>query len=220
MLRSFSPFIPGTRLFLLALVTQCFFLACLPGLVRAQDARAHVEEIARAIDSADVEMFTELVDMDAILNNALDVFVQEVSRPENAKRVPPMLAMIVQQLKAGAPSPIKDLLLGEAKNFVLEGIASGAFAGRKPDLSKNPGMMAPLFAQASMGRKEIRDIGEPTRTSNGWIVPFVIYDHDNEYEYPVRALLEYKGTDLKMTGLENMRQLIYQIGEESAAVQD
>lgn len=220
MLHSFSVWLLELRPFLRALIVQALILAGMSGSAMAQDAREHIEEIARAIDAADVEMFTELVDMDAVLNNALDVFVQEVSRPENAKRLPPMLAMILPQLQAGGASPLKDLLLGEAKNFVLEGIASGAFAGRKPDLSKNSGLMAPLFAQASMGRKEIRDIGNPVKTSTGWLVPFVIYDHDNEYEYPIRALLEQKEGALKLTRLENMRQLIYQIGEESAAAQD
>lgn len=211
-----------------ALAIRLFFIALVLGLaltrmswpVMAMDPREHIEEIGRAIDSADAQIFAELVDMDALLNNALNVFVEEASRPENARRIPPMIALILPQLRLEGPSPVKDLLLGEAKNFVLAGISSGAFAGRRSNISGGSSMLAPLFAQASMGRKEIRDIGEPRRTATGWLVPFVIYDHDNGYEYPVRALLEYRGTDLKVTGLENMRQLIYQIGEESAASQD
>ncbi len=178
-----------------------------------------IMEIGEAIDNSDAQEFAQLVDMDEILNNAIDVFVAEASRPDNASRLPPMVALLVSQLATNAPSPVRDLLIGEAKNFVLTGISSGAFAGKKPDLSNSSGLLAPLFAQASMGRKEIRDIGAPTPVENGWIVPFVIYDHDNGNEYPIKGRVEDTGTDLKLTGIENMRQLIYQIGEESQRVQ-
>lgn len=186
----------------------------------ADEAAARVLEIGQAIDNADADAFSRLVDMDAVLNNALDVFVQEASKAENSKRLPPMLAIILPQLTAGKEqSPVRDLLLGEAKNFVLAGISSGAFAGQKPDLSHVEGLLVPLFANASMGRKEIRELGTPRQIENGWIVPFVIYDHDNEYEYPIRGRLQYGENGLRLTGVENMRQLIYQIGEESSVNQ-
>lgn len=219
MLHHFFKHDPTSKFIFIPLLSVCIMLA-LSGSLIAMDPQEHITEIGRAIDSGDVEIFTELVDIDAVLNNALDVFVKEASRPENAKHLPPMLALILPRLQVEGASPVKALLLGEAKNFVLSGIASGAFAGRKPDLSKNSGLLAPLFAQASMGRKEIRNIGKPSKIDTGWLIPFVIYDYDNENEYPVKAFLEYRGTDLKLTGVENMRQLIYQIGEESAASQD
>lgn len=189
-------------------------------LVKAVDqAKEHIIEIGEAIDRSDAESFSQLVDMDTILNNALDVFIQEASKPENASRLPPMVALLLSQITKGASSPVRDLLLGEAKNFVLTGISSGAFAGQKPNLSNAQGLFAPIFASASLGRKEIKNIGAPRQIENGWIVPFIIFDHDNEYEYPVQGRLERSGDNLKLTGLENMRQLIYQIGQESEAVQ-
>lgn len=216
MLCPFFHFKPGRLFFSFQIF--CLAMFTLTGQSLAEDPRGHIQEIGDAIDSADAESFVRLVDIDAILNNALEVFVEEATRPENASRLPPMLALIVQQLKGvKGPSPVRDLLLGEGKNFVLAGISSGAFAGRKPESSSSQGLLAPLFESASLGRKEIRNIGQPRQTAKGWLVPFVIYDHGNELEYPVKALLEQKDGDLKLTGLENMRQLIYQIGEESAA---
>ena len=216
MLNRFFPRALADRLFFILLALCLCAAASADPAQCMDDPREHVREIGRAIDAADVNSFTELVDMDALLNNAMDVFVKEASRPENAKRLPPMLALLLPGLTASGSSPVKDLLLGEAKNFVMAGIASGAFAGRKPDPAKAQGMLAPLFNQASMGRKEIRNIGKPVKNGNGWLVPFVIYDYGSENEYPIKALLERRGEDLKLTGLENMRLLIYQIGEESA----
>lgn len=216
--QSFSGLSGARRLLLLL---AAFSMLLLPGELFALDeATEHVLEIGRAIDGADADSFSQLVDVDAILENALDTFVQEATRPENATRLPPMLAMILPQLTSGkGKAPVRDLLLGEARNFVMDGIASGAFAGRKPDPARSSGLLAPLFASASMGRKEITDIGTPRKIENGWLVPFSIHDHDNGYDYPVKGRLEYRNDALILTGVDNMRQLIYQIGEESAASQ-
>lgn len=217
MSRVYKPFTPLIKVLASLLILCLLPFNALSLYAADNDAPAVIRSIGDAIDAADAEEFERLVDMEAILNSALDTFIQEASRPENASNLPPMLALLLPQLKAPkGQSPVRDLLLGEARNFVLLGISSGAFAGRKADFSNAPGMLAPLFASASMGRKEITEIGSPHPITNGWIVPFVLYDHDNGNEYPLKGRLEYEGEDLKLKGLENMRQLIYQIGEESA----
>lgn len=185
----------------------------------ADPARELVMEIGEAVNQSDAEGFASLVDLDAILGAALDAFVKEASKPENASLMPPMIAMILPSLAGQASSPARELLLSEAKSFALSGISSGAFAGRKPDLSRSSGLMAPLFAQASLGRKEIKNIGQPEAAGGGWIVPFVIYDHDNGNEYPVKGRVERSGGGLKLTGVENLPQLIQLIGAEAGASQ-
>lgn len=47
-------------------------------------ARACVVEAGGAVDNADAACFEQLVDMDAILNEAVDLFMKEAAKPENS----------------------------------------------------------------------------------------------------------------------------------------
>ena len=57
-------------------------------------ARACVVEAGGAVDNADAACFEQLVDMDAILNEAVDLFMKEAAKPENSSLLPPMLALM------------------------------------------------------------------------------------------------------------------------------
>lgn len=205
------------------IVFACLFsLFCVAGqsgvLAAEPDPAAHIAAIDQAVADADSESFKKMVDLDAILADALNTFVAEASRPENARRLPPMLAMLVAQLSGkSVPAPLKELLLGEARNFVLTGIASGAFAGRKADLSGATGLSAPFFANASLGRKSVVHIGSPRQAGDAWLVPFTVHDEDNGQDYELVGRVVSGANGLLLSGIDNMRQLIYQIGEESAA---
>lgn len=205
----------GGRFVLLA---SCLFFLLTAGLSQAADDPGElVLEIGEAIDNSDAASFARLVDMDAAIGSAIDAFAKDASRPENAARIPPALALLLSQLLSGGSQPVRDMLIGEFKNFVLTGVSSGAFAGRMPDKTKFKGALAPLFANASLGRKEIKDIGAPRPDGSGWIVPFVVRDHGNGNEYRVQGRVEPANEGLKLTGVENMLQLIRQISEESEA---
>lgn len=205
----------GGRLVLLA--SCLIFLLTAGSSAAAEDPRELVLEIGEAVDNSDAAGFARLVDMDAVLNSAIDAFVKDASKPENAARVPPAVALLLSRLLSGGSQGARGMLIGEIKNFVLAGVSSGAFAGRKPDKKNFKGALAPLFADASLGRKEIKDIGTPRPSGSGWIVPFVTRDHGNGNEYRVQARVEPASEGLKLTGVENMLQLIRQIGEESEA---
>lgn len=57
--------------------------------------------------------------------------------------------------------------------------------GRKPTGQAAQGLLDPLFADASTGRKEIREIGQARRDGRGWLVPFVVHDAGNGEDYSV-----------------------------------
>lgn len=208
---------PGCRLVLPA---SCLFFLLSAGLAAAaSDPRELILEIREAIDSSDAASFSRLADMDALLGSAIDVFAEDASKPENAARVPPAVALLLPRLLSGGSPRVRDMLLGEIKSFVLAGVSSGAFAGGKPDKTKFKGAIAPLFANASLGRKEIKDIGAPRPAGSGWIVPFTVRDHGNGNEYRVQGRVEPGRDGLKLTGVDNTLQLIRQIREESEAAQ-
>ena len=86
----------------------------------------------------------------------------------------PMVALLFTQA-ASKEGNVRSLLLNETRAFVLNGISSGAFAGRKPSGNTAQGLLAPLFADASTGRKEIKNVGQARRDGDGWLVPFVVH---------------------------------------------
>lgn len=182
-------------------------------------ARACVVEAGGAVDNADAACFEQLVDMDAILNEAVDLFMKEAAKPENSSLLPPMLALMFSGAAMAEDNGlgVRKLLVSEARAFVHNGIASGAFAGKSVQDYRTEGWVAPLFESVSMGRKEIRNVGTPVRQGKDWIVPFVLRDHGNGNSYAVRARVSDAGGSPRVVAVENLRQLFVILGKEAQA---
>ena len=154
----------------------CLLLAGIFALAdasRAADPRQCPADIAQAIEAGDAAAFERLVDVDAILNEALTLFLAEMRKPEVANQLPPVLALMFAQAGSGGEggANIRNLLFTETRAFVLNGVSSGAFAGRTPTGQDARGILAPLFAGASTGRKEIRRIGHADPDGGGLARP-------------------------------------------------
>lgn len=197
-------------------------LFCWPMPVLAATATSPSQTVANigaAIDNADIEAFERLVDVDAMLNDSLNVFLREMRKPENSSRMSPMLAIMFSQAGAGGPGgeKLRQLLKEEGKAFVHNGINSGAFAGKKLASSRQAGILAPLFADASIGRKEITYIEQPKKDGEAWLVPFTVRDYGNDQDYRLVGRLSPTVNGWRLTSLQNLDQIFRQILEESQA---
>ena len=115
---------------------------------------------------------------------------------------------------------MRALLLNESRAFIVNGISSGAFAGRKVEGRAAQGVLAPLFADASIGRKEIRQVGEARAKNGDWLVPFTVYDHGNGESYRVNGRVNFDGGSTgRLVAVENLEALMGQVAEESRSVQ-
>ena len=174
-------------------------------------------ETARAIDNADAAAFERQVDVDAILEQAMGLVMQVMAQPETADRMPPLLALVFSQAAGDGGAAVRNLLKGEARAFILNGVASGAFAGRRPSAGAGGGLLAPLFADASQGRKEIREAGAPVRDGEGWLMPFVVHDAGNGQDYAVTGRFSPTETGCRLTSVENLGELFERVRRESMA---
>ena len=168
--------------------------------------------IGQAIAKADATSFERLVDVDVIIVQAIDLFLTEMRKPDVSRKMPPMLALLFASNQGSA---IRSLLLTESKNFVLAGVSSGAFAGRPSQGKTAQGLLAPLFADASKGRKEIRNIGQPLKSSDGWLVPFEVHDFGNGLDYPVLGRIVHKEGQWRLASIENMADIFSRIQAEA-----
>lgn len=202
----------------LAWLAPCLGASAAPADAGAEQARLCIAQAGKAIDAADVAAFERLVDLDAILDETLGLFLRETQKPEVARQLPPMLAMLFSQA-AGQDSGginVRSLLFSEVRAFVINGVASGAFAGRKPTGQAAQGLLAPLFADASTGRKEILEIGQARRDGQGWLVPFVVHDAGNGETYSVLGRVSPVDNGYRLTAVENLEELLRRITAESA----
>lgn len=191
-----------------------WLLMCLPLFAAAGQPDQCLNSISAAIDAGDSATFERLVDVDAILSQALDVFLSEASRQENARQLPPMLTLMLSQ--AASQPDLRNLLLREARSFIIDGVASGAFAGKKLPGATQQGLLAPLFAHASIGRKEVRGVGKPVDDGeNGWRLPFSVHDYGNGNDYAVIGHFTAVYNGARLTGIENLEQLFSQILREA-----
>lgn len=192
---------------------------CLAGNARAAtEPAATLDAINRAIDQSDTQTFQKLVDVDGILEESLNIFLRELKKPEISEKLPPLLTLMFSQATAQSESgeTLRGLLRDEARAFVLNGVDSGAFAGRKPINANAQGLLAPLFSGASLGRKVITGGGKMVKSGNAWLMPFTVHDYGNERDYTVKGRFS-KNDDgsMQLVGIENIPALLAQIGAEN-----
>lgn len=183
----------------------------------ARDPQECLALINEAVASGDTHFFKELVDVDGILQSALAAFLAEIRKPENAFALPPMLALMISRAgDSQSLESIRGLLLNEARAFVLNGVENGSFAGKNFPAGKREGFLAPLFANASTGRKEIRDIGAAEKNGDYFLAPFIVHDYGNGNDYPVVGKFAMTPQGARLCGIENFDQLFIQIRREMA----
>lgn len=191
-------------------------LLTLPAMALASPPDECLKQIGIAIDNGDTAAFEQLVDLDQIMNSGLDMFIADAQKPENSSQLAPMLAILFSQAAGQGGQAIRNLLMQEAKSFVLNGVGSGAFAGKSFKGGASQGLLAPLFANASMGRKEVRGIGEPVADDEGWFMPFTVHDYGNDQDYAIVGRFEPAQGGARLVRIENIDQVFNQIKKEAA----
>lgn len=175
----------------------CLALCLASSLAFAAGERpeAAVTAIQTALDQADLAAFERRVDMDALIGEGCAVFMSKLSTAGATGDLPPVLALLASA--AGTPqgaAAMRGLLAGETAAFVRDGVASGRFGGGKArSAERSRGLLAPLFAEASTGRKSLRAVGRAVPvTAAGDVVelPVAIRDAGNGREYRLRLRLE------------------------------
>ena len=216
MMRALPAFLTGLFLSFALLAGTCA-AASNAGTTDAGAPARSLAEIGRAIDNADTAAFERQVDVDAILEQALDLVMHIMAQPGTAGNMPPLLGLVFSQAAANGGGAVRSLLKDEARAFILNGVASGAFAGRRPSGAAAGGLLAPLFADASLGRKEIREVGEATPDGEGWTVPFVVHDAGNGLDYAVVGRFSPTETGARLTSVDNLGELVERIRQEGMA---
>lgn len=196
----------------------------LPRTTLAADGpHACLEAVAQAIADGDMTAFEQHVDVDGLLGTVVDKLFVEARRPENADKLPPMMHLMFSGAAlADGGGRVRKMLRGEARAFLRNGIVSGAFAGRTPGQDyRSEGLIAPLFAGASMGRKEIHGIGQTrAREGGGWTLPFRVFDAGNGNDYPVVGHFARQEGRVMLVGIDNLDELFSRIAAEAAALEE
>jgi hypothetical protein len=177
-----------------------------------------VRDAQRAIDTKNADLFDQLVDTRGILNAATDLLLAEADKPKG--QLPPMLALMLSSVKdSQALAALRTLITQEAHTFLRYGVLSGNFAG-KPDNSVRPGgMLAPLFSNASMGRKELRVAGPSAPGGQeGVFLPVELKDYGNGNVYPLLLRLQWQPPDWRIVEIVNLSDVWNQVRAEADAL--
>jgi hypothetical protein len=169
----------------------------------------------RAIDTKNAELFDQCVDVGRILNAAMDLLLAEADKPNG--RLPPMLALMLSSVRdSQAQTALRTLIAREAHTFLRYGILSGNFAG-KPDRSVRPeGLLAPLFSDVSMGRKELRVAGPSAPGGQEEVLlPVELKDHGNGNIYPLLLRLRRQPPDWRIAEIVNLPDIWNQVLAEA-----
>lgn len=176
-----------------------------------------VHGLRQALNASDAALLDRWADVDGVLGQAVDVFLEDARTPEGQAMLPPMLAVVLSSVDSSpqARALVRGTLQKEAGEFVRYGVRSGKFAGKPREAAPPSGMLAPLFADASLGRKEIRAIGKAMPEKDGYYVPFDLLDHGNGNTYIVEASVRKNGDQWRIVGIRNIRALMDRIRQEA-----
>lgn len=190
-----------------------FWCLCAP--VFAASPHDALEKIGAAVADADAQAFQDLVDLDNVLEQGLADFLAQAQK--SGSSLPPLLALMLSQAADTGEKGknLRNMLKGEARAFVINGVSTGAFAGKKKGAARLEGMLAPLFAAASPGRKEISSVGEGRRDGEDYILPFFVHDYGNGQDYQVIGRFVRAGEGWRLARIENVDQLFEQIRKEA-----
>ena len=200
---------------LILLVSMLVSMSC--AAFAAGTPEQAVRDAQRAIDTKNAERFDQLVDARHILEAAAVLLLAEADKPNG--RLPPLLALMLSSVKdSQALASLRALITQEIHNFVRYGVVSGHFAGR-PDHSIRPGgMLAPLFNDVSMGRKELRVAGPPaTIGQDRVLLPVELKDYGNGNTYPLLLRLQWTSPDWRIMEIVNLPDIWSQIQAEAEA---
>lgn len=123
-----------------------------------------LRSIGASMEAADTASFSKLVDLDGISKQALSELAKLASDPHTSQWMPPTLALMASH--GGLTNArVQSFLASEIREFVLYGVGSGGFGGRPVNDYKSQSMFGPLFAMASLGKKQITKISAPPNRS-------------------------------------------------------
>ena len=180
-----------------------------------RDPRSCLAAMSNAIEASDAAAFDKRVDIQGIARTIFFELEKASNDDQLSRWLPPVVTFMASQ-GALTNSLTIGFLTGEVREFVLYGVGSGAFAGSMTREYESSSILAPLFSMVSMGRKEIREVGVPQRVDRGKMrLSFSVYDYDNGNTYAVQGIFSSVSDGWQLTGIENVRDLIIQIGVES-----
>ena len=167
-----------------------------------------LRSIGASMEAADTASFSKLVDLAKL-----------ASDPHTSQWMPPTLALMASH--GGLTNArVQSFLASEIREFVLYGVGSGGFGGRPVNDYKSQSMFGPLFAMASLGKKQITKIGTAESFSGGrQLLPFTVHD-ENGNDYPVEGVFSPEGNGWRLTGVNNLQELILMVSREAMAQEE
>lgn len=195
-------------LFKLFALPALMALATFPALAAVPEAA--IPQLQKAIDDSNVPLLEKHMDLDSVVNKAADFLLADPAALKAAQKTP-AVALLIAGMGSDpqAKAMLKSILVQETRGFVVQGVSSGAFAGKKISSgSKNKGLLSPLFAGASKGRKEFGTTTLLERKDGSARISTSLYDAGAKERYPLELRLEEQHEVWRITEVLNIRQLI------------
>lgn len=199
----------------------CVALCCIlytSSVAAALNPEQTVAAVQEALDKADEARLDELMDVTGIIAQGVDNFLARARTPEGRESLPPLLAMTLSSIDSSPQGRLiaQGLLQKATEEFIRFGVRSGSFGGKGRQAPQSQDMWSTLFDGASLGRKEIQQVGKAVPEADGVYVPCIVYDHGSKQTYVVEASLRKNAKGAwRITAIRNMNDLMDQVRQES-----
>lgn len=208
---------PAVSVFFVA-VALFFCFACPSASVASEvgsDPAESVRMLQKGIDGKDLDQVEKYLDIDAVVNKAVDQILADEDILYEAEKNPAIAMVLALGGNAGANDALRSLLFSEVRSYVSHGVTSGAFAG---DPEKNAGTYQSLFGKVFRGgdkdRKRFGPASVQSRNENTAVVATTLMDGVKKREYPLELQLENQKGVWRIVGLNNRPVLVRKAKEE------
>ena len=204
-----------------AVIALFCFLVSFPCRATARPAPEQVvTRIQTAIQQCDVTSFEKYVAIDLLVHNSLDVLMNHAqSICASGQELPPTLT-VMALVASSEDSKLRNLLGSDLEQLIRYGVAAGLLNGQRDQTVKPEGLLTPLLAKLSTGKKILRLAGksrQDTKLSGTWLIPVEIYEVNSKRRYPFTLHVVPAGNDWRVDGIADVDALLTRL-EKSAGL--
>lgn len=170
----------------------------------------------KAIETADVDLFRSVVNMDALLESASEDIRKELvslAGKGQLKGINPTILALINEDDSLTAKLAVQLFSQDIKDYVAIGIRNGYFSGRQTLPSDMTGPFPGIMKKASHAKKEIKPGKVLSQKGNRAVVSATLVDHQLG-SFPLELGLAKTDRGWEVDSLVNARSLVKSLAEK------
>ncbi len=168
-----------------------------------------IRMLQKGIDTKDKALVTQYLDIDAVVDKAVEKLFTDDDIVREAAQNPAIAVLVALGGNPGTNEALRAMLRDEAREYVLHGVASGAFAG-KPDASAAAyrSVFGKVFRGGDKDKKAFGPVKVLQKGNDAALVATTLQHGTKGKQYPLKLRLEKRDAVWQVVAITNAEDLV------------